>query len=76
MNYSLEAVPWALKTQTDVAGILVRAGYSPAGAAKVAGLPEMEHTGLPPVTVQGEDKPTAPFGSQPKPEDEPEEVPA
>lgn len=74
MNYGLKAIPWDVKTQADVAGILVRAGYEPADALKVAGLPPMGHTGLPPVTVQGEDTgpPQLPPGAEkpPKPGEE------
>lgn len=78
MNYSLDAVPWADKTRTDMAGILIRAGFAAADAARVAGLPPMEHTGQLPVTVQPEDKPTAPLppgGAPADPEAEPEDDP-
>ena len=42
----------SLSEQAEAASALIRAGFSPADAARVAGLPAMEHIGLPPVTVQ------------------------
>lgn len=43
-----------LRQRADIAGILVRAGYDPADAAKVAGIKSVKHTGAAPVTVQPE----------------------
>lgn len=43
------------KTKADTAGILIRAGYTPESVTEALALPEsLEHTGLVPVTVQGE----------------------
>lgn len=43
----------AINTRSDAetAGVLVRAGYDPVDSAKVAGLPDIKHTGAAPVTV-------------------------
>ncbi|MFW5827751.1 MAG: phage portal protein [Alkalispirochaeta sp.] len=38
--------------RAEIAGALIRAGYTPDEAARVAGLAPLEHTGLYPVTVQ------------------------
>ena len=43
-----------LRQRADIAGILVRAGYNPADAAKAAGISGVKHTGASPVTVQPE----------------------
>jgi HK97 family phage portal protein len=45
----------SLKTRADTVGVLVRAGYDPAGAVDSAGLPPLEHTGLIPTTIQTEE---------------------
>lgn len=44
-----------MKAKVDAAGALVRAGFDPAAALQAVGLPPILHTGLVPVTVQGED---------------------
>lgn len=44
-----------LKAKIESLGALVRAGFEPAAAAEAVGLPVIAHTGLVPVTVQGED---------------------
>jgi hypothetical protein len=44
----------AAKQAVDSLGALVRAGFDPKAAAEALGLPPIEHTGLVPVTVQGE----------------------
>jgi HK97 family phage portal protein len=43
-----------IRAEAEAAGVLVRAGFDPLDSAKVAGLPEMKHTGAPPVTLQSE----------------------
>jgi HK97 family phage portal protein len=43
-----------LRVRSDIAGVLVRAGYDPIDAAKVAGISPIKHTGAAPVTVQPE----------------------
>jgi len=43
-----------IRSEAEAAGVLVRAGFDPLDSAKVAGLPEMKHTGAPPVTLQSE----------------------
>ena len=43
-----------LRQRADIAGVLVRAGYDPADAAKIAGIKSIKHTGAAPVTVQPE----------------------
>ena len=45
-----------LSTRTRAASALVNAGYDPADAADVAGLPPIRHSGVLPVTVQQEDE--------------------
>lgn len=40
--------------RAEIAGVLVRAGYDPQEAARIAGIDPIEHTGLYPVTVQRE----------------------
>lgn len=46
--------PEDLAQKTDALGILIRSGYEPAAAARLVGLPSIAHTGLVPVTLQGE----------------------
>jgi uncharacterized protein (DUF433 family) len=41
-----------LEKRVDMAARLVQVGYTPAAAAQVVGLPEIEHTGLPTVQLQ------------------------
>jgi lambda family phage portal protein len=56
-----------LAERIDALGALIRAGYDPEGALAAVGLPPIEHIGLPPVTVQPEER-AAPFGApQPVP---------
>lgn len=43
-----------LRQRADIVGILVRAGYNPADAAKAAGITGVKHSGAAPVTVQPE----------------------
>ncbi len=43
-----------LRQRADIAGILVRAGYDPVDAARIAGITTIKHTGAAPVTVQPE----------------------
>ena len=40
-----------LKDRVEMLGQLVRAGFDPAGAAEAVSVPQIEHTGLEPVTV-------------------------
>lgn len=42
--------------QSTAAGVLIRAGFEENATTDVVGLPDIEHTGLLPVTVQGEEK--------------------
>jgi len=42
------------RNDAETAGVLVRAGFDPLDSAKVAGLPEMKHTGAAPVTLQAD----------------------
>lgn len=46
--------------RVNAVGQLIRAGFDPESSARALGLPEIPHTGLPPVTVQAEaiDEPT------------------
>lgn len=62
---------WGLRGAADAAGILVRAGYDPIDAARIAGLPPIKHTGTLPITVQPEEKPEPPPGPAQEPEPEP-----
>lgn len=48
-----------LKTKSEAAGQLVRAGWEPDEVLKVVGLPSMAHTGRLPVTVQSEEAASA-----------------
>jgi hypothetical protein len=41
-----------LGERVETAGQLVRAGYDPRQTLRLVGLPEVNHIGLPPVTVQ------------------------
>lgn len=68
MNYSMDPIPWAMKTQVDAVGGLIRAGFDPAQALEAMGLPPIQHTGLPPVTVQPEPD-GAPFPALPPADD-------
>lgn len=43
-----------ISAKVNAAGALVRAGYDPEAAAAAVGLPPIKHSGLVPVTVQGE----------------------
>lgn len=55
-----------LGKQATAYGTLIRAGVKDKSAAATTGLPQMEHTGLLPVTVQSEEKATAtPNGARP-----------
>ncbi len=65
-----EAEANVLKARTDAAGVLIRAGFDPADATAVVGLPPMKHIGLPPVTVQSPGK-LSPLPPPPPSEDEP-----
>jgi len=46
--------PPSLVDQIDAVGALIRAGFEPAAALQVVGLPPIAHTGLVPVTVKEE----------------------
>lgn len=48
-----------MAARVNSVGALIRAGYDPASAAQAVGLPPIKHSGLVPVTVQGEDVATA-----------------
>ena len=50
--------PPALVDQIEAVGQLIRAGFEPAAALEVVGLPPIAHTGLVPVTVKSEDDPS------------------
>jgi hypothetical protein len=47
--------------KVDALGALIRAGYDPEESLKIVGLPKIRHLGVPPVTVQAEQKKPA-FG--------------
>jgi hypothetical protein len=46
-----------VRSDAETAGVLVRAGYDPVDSAKVAGLPDIKHTGAAPVTVVQQEPP-------------------
>lgn len=46
-----DAASAMLRVQSEIAGSLVRSGYDPVGAASIAGLPPIAHTGLTPTTM-------------------------
>jgi HK97 family phage portal protein len=47
-------IPPSQNERVEAVGSLVRAGFDPAEALKAVGLPPIKHTGLVPITVQGE----------------------
>jgi lambda family phage portal protein len=50
-----------LAERVDALGALIRAGYDPEDSLKAVGMPKIKHLGVPPVTVQAEQKKPA-FG--------------
>jgi HK97 family phage portal protein len=60
LNMGIVGEPLPLDKKVEAAGALVRAGWEPAEATRAVGLPEMEHLGLPPVTLQPPRKPPEP----------------
>jgi HK97 family phage portal protein len=52
----------ALTDRIEAVGGLIRAGFEPAAALEVAGLPQVEHLGMPPVTIQSTARPVGAAG--------------
>lgn len=55
MNIAPVGMEITLKDRAEIAGSLIRAGYTPEEVARVAGIAPIEHLGLPPGTLQSSD---------------------
>lgn len=53
--------------KSTAVGTLVRAGFDPVESLEESGLPEIEHSGLEPVTVREDDRDRRPFNGAPVP---------